>query len=71
MNPPAREIDLRKGPWVEAEDCTAADLPFRAWDPRSVSPGGQVTRASTDSWVRRIASRVVWGCELFSPRRCA
>ena len=45
--------------WVEPEDCTGADLPFSACDPRSVSPGGRASRASTVWWVRRIASPVV------------
>ena len=27
--------------------CTAADFPFKAWDPRSASPGGREASAST------------------------
>ena len=37
---------------------TAADLPFKAWDPRSTSPGGRAASASTQDCVRRIASPV-------------
>lgn len=37
----------------------AADVPFRAWVPRSFSPCGRVTKASTDWRVRRIASPVI------------
>ena len=34
-------------PGSRPKTCTSADFPFRAWAPRSVSPSGRVTRAST------------------------